>query len=485
MFVHQDIKHTQKLYIPPAFTINTKLSSLSSNLSSHKFRFDCQVQSKRRNAFPLPVALLLNEIYNHEAQYLRPRRGVCHHTRYEQVACLCIYSVKPLLQTLTINFWFFLLLYSFIHHSSLIAKKIPRRGRFSKNKLGCKKDELLRLAVRCNDGTEFLSCSPPTITRPAARRRTKKAKKASSHTKLLGKKAKKTPTAADSTSTIAIASTTTCSVPDDSAWAEAKCLANGGFDQVLPIFSGCYPTSLDFWKEYAPDVAALLEGQDADQQCGTDLALPDVIPFANTDFEQEGLGEGWEIVSTKITPTRFHVERRCDDHPVCDNHEDCNAYQGDCFAYLSAGDTNIADTEPNSMKRYDFRVPEIDQTCASQLLQNSDVSSSSEYCFSFAMRFNGKDYFSKGRDDFFQVKVMLILDNGDVQVLFDRRISLADVGDKGDSGWEVHQVQLPKAKIGKPMYFGMEAMVANTYHRGLDSLGMLDDLKIGLCSDSN
>jgi hypothetical protein len=254
------------------------------------------------------------------------------------------------------------------------------------------------------------------------------------------------------------------------------------------MFSGCYSTSLDFWKDYAPDAVALLEGLEADQQCGVDLALPGLSPPSTSmDFEQEGL-EGWEVVSTKFSPrsSRLHVARKCDRHPTCETRQTCKAYQGNCYANLSAGDTQLSLSEPNSIKRYDFRVPEINQSCASQLLRGGDASDSSEYCFSFAMRFDAKDYGSQGKNDFFDVKVVMV-DNGNVvtEVLFERTIWVTDVGDKGDSGWEVHQVPLPSATIGTPMYFGMEASVTNVGDYGLDSIGMLDDLNIGPCSYSN
>jgi hypothetical protein len=237
-------------------------------------------------------------------------------------------------------------------------------------------------------------------------------------------------------------------------------------------------------EDYTPDAAALLEGQEADQQCGVDLALPELSPaYTSMDFEQEGL-EGWEVVSTKFSPrsSRLHVARKCDRHHTCETRQDRMAYQqGDCYAHLSAGDTQLDLSEPNSIKRYDFRVPGINQSCASQLLQlGEDASDSSEHRFSFAMRFDAKDFSSQGKNDFFQVKVVMV-DNGNVvkEVLFDRTIRISDVGDKGDSGWEVHQVPLPSATIGTPIYFGMEATVTNVGDYGLDSIGMLDDLNIG------
>jgi hypothetical protein len=342
------------------------------------------------------------------------------------------------------------------------------------------------LAIRCNDGTEFLSCAPPTSITTRRRRdpatRIKIAKKSTKATTTLGagsKKAKKAkrkiPKFISSTATVS-----TCSIPDDPAWAETKCLANGGFDQVLPMFSGCYSTLLDFWKEYAPDAAALLEGQD---HTAVDLALPELNPFTmNMGFEQEEGLDGWEVVTTMHSPTAPHVDRKCDTSS-CVIRKRCSAYEGNCYARLSAGDAQLGWTEPNSMKRYDFRVPEINQSCANQLLKGGDASDSSEYCFSFAMRFDAKDNFSDGKNDYFQVKVVLVDKGGEVvKDLFDRTIRISDVGDKGDSGWEVHQVQLPNAKIGKPMYFGMEAMVTNTGDFALDSMGMLDDLKIVPCS---
>jgi hypothetical protein len=255
---------------------------------------------------------------------------------------------------------------------------------------------------------------------------------------------------------------TTCTNPNES-WAEAKSKANGGFDQVLPYYSGCYPTSSDFWEDYAPDVD-LRGGEDA---CDADIAVP-ALNLANLDFEDKGLGiEEWGHTDYGGW---WYVRQKCDSSS-CAKYNRCKAYEGNCYALIGAGDTKDGETDPNELWRNDFRVPEVDTTGACGDLKPV------EFCLSFAMRFEAKDYCSRGRDDFFTVEVNV--DGGGM--LFEKTISVCDVGDRGNSAWEVVEVPLPQVPIGEATYLMFRAMTTNVGHYAMDSVGYIDDMKIAAC----
>lgn len=79
-----------------------------------------------------------------------------------------------------------------------------------------------------------------------------------------------------------------CTKPNES-WAETRCNKHGGYDHVLPYYTGCYPKSTTFWEDhYAPDTVI---GEDV---CDADIPVP-ALNLANLDFEDSDLGTSeWE-----------------------------------------------------------------------------------------------------------------------------------------------------------------------------------------------
>ena len=187
----------------------------------------------------------------------------------------------------------------------------------------------------------------------------------------------------------------------------------------------------------------------------------------NLNFEDSDIGiDEWDKTAFGGW---YYVRQRCD-RSNCGNR--CKAYEGSCYALISAGDTQLEVTDPQELWRTDFRVPEVDTTgvCPFDKKDNS-------FCFSFAMRFDAKDFWSLGKNDFFSIEIEL--DDG--SKLFEKTISVSDVGDRGDSGWEVVEVALPTVPTGKPTHFGFRASTTNVGDFWLDSIGYIDDLKIKLC----
>ena len=78
------------------------------------------------------------------------------------------------------------------------------------------------------------------------------------------------------------------------------------------------------------------------------------------------------------------------------------------------------------------------------------------------------------------VKVAVNGENG--PILMNRTIHISDVGDFGDTGWELVNVTLPPTPIGQATYFGFEATVTNVGDYALDSLAYLDAFQIAPCS---
>jgi hypothetical protein len=256
---------------------------------------------------------------------------------------------------------------------------------------------------------------------------------------------------------------TSCINPNDDL-AQAKCNGNGGFDQVLPYYSGCYPTSSGFWEDYAP--ATFLKGA-GENACDADIAVP-ALNLANLDFEDSVL----EITEWGHTDYggSWYVRQKCD-RSDCAEKNRCKAYEGECYALISAGDTKYNETDPNELWRSDFRVPEVDTTGACGDLKPV------EFCLSFAMRFEAKDYCTQDKDDLFTVEVKVDGDN----MLFNETIRVCDVGDQGISEWEVVKIPLPQVPIGQATYFMFRAMTTNVGDYGLDSIGYIDDMKIAAC----
>jgi hypothetical protein len=290
----------------------------------------------------------------------------------------------------------------------------------------CDRDSRLMFAVRCQDGTEKLVCAP------------------------MGN--------ADASDT--------CSAPNPH-WAEVKCSGNGGFEQVLPYYTGCYPKSMDFWASYAPDIE--FAGDHA--VCVADIPVPP-LNLANLNFEDLDLGIGeWD--QTALGGERY-VRQKCDKHPRCEIRGNCKAYEGSCFANISAGDSKHTFTAPNAIQRNDFRIPEVDEAACG--------SSTPKFCFSFAMRYISNELdnaIENGKDDFFTVEVQV---NNDGDMLFERTIRSSDVEAIGkDTEWIVVEVELPQVPVGEPTYFTFRAMTTNVGDYALDSVGYVDALNISPC----
>jgi hypothetical protein len=306
------------------------------------------------------------------------------------------------------------------------------------------------LALRCQDGTERLLCAPPQQSPPSG--------------------------------------SASCRNPNPN-WAAAQCNENGGFDTVLPYYSGCYPKSVSFWEQYAPDAGITTtttsssSGSSSSTTTTTDdicdvsnnynVSVPPLTP-ANMGFEDIELGIAeWNKIANEGD---FVVRQKCDNLARCTQRDSCVAYEGTCYTIITGGGTRYGVTEPNTLSRNDFRIPEVD---ASGICASDDDDDEVNFCFSFAMRFNALDYVSEGMDDRFQVKIQV---NDDGPVLYERLISIADVGDRGDSGWFVEQFPLPHADLGDATFFEFQASGTNVGDGGLDSVGFIDDIKIERCT---
>lgn len=301
-----------------------------------------------------------------------------------------------------------------------------QRSRNARGKV-CDRGSRLMFAVQCQDGTEKLVCAPR-----------------GGH----------------------VGASDMCSASNPKG-AEVKCSGNGGFEQVLPYYTGCYPKSMDFWESYAPDIA--FAGHHA--VCGADIPVPP-LNLANLDFEDSDLGIGeWD--QTALGGDRY-VRQKCDKHPRCDTRENCKAYEGSCFGYISAGNSKHTATAPNAIQRNDFRIPEVDEAACG--------SSTPKFCFSFAMRFISNELENASeneKDDFFTVEVQV---NDDGEMLFERTIRSSEVEPIGkDSGWIVVEVELPQVPLGEPTYFTFRAMTTNVGDYALDSDGYVDALNISPC----
>jgi hypothetical protein len=214
------------------------------------------------------------------------------------------------------------------------------------------------------------------------------------------------------------------------------CYGNGGFDRVLPYYSGCYPTLSNFWKDYAP--ATFLKGAE-ENACDADIAVP-ALNLANLDFEDRIL----EITEWGHTDYEgsWYIHQKCDGSN-CAKTNPCKAYEGECYALISAGDTKFNKTNPNALWRSNFRVPKVDMTGACGDLKMVG------FCLLFAMQFEAKDYCTQDKDDLFTVKFK---GDGD-DMLFNETIWGCDIGDQGISEWEVVKIPLPQVPIGQATYF--------------------------------
>lgn len=260
-------------------------------------------------------------------------------------------------------------------------------------------------------------------------------------------------------------------------WAAATtCLDNGGFQQVLPYYTGCYQENSEIW-------TILTATKNANSTNTLGYPLPP-INVPNLDFEDADMGlTGWDTV---VYGPDNAVSQLNDNLRRCTFLNTCLAYEGTGFARLSAGDTMDGVTPPNSMNRSDFLIPIIDRTiCKTEV----------KFCFSFAMRFISKELCpisETGKNDFFKVEIQ-VEDTG--SMLFERTISSIDVEAKGnslglsdfghDGGWEWIEVQLPDVPLTKPTYFSFRAMSMNVGDFALDSIGYLDSLKIAPCTSTD
>ena len=185
---------------------------------------------------------------------------------------------------------------------------------------------------------------------------------------------------------------------------------------------------------------------------------------------------------------KWLVGQRCDRSGCGDR---CKAYEGNCYARIGAGRTEYGRTGPNELSRSDFRIPEMDTTgvCGDDLEKI-------EFCFSFAMRFETRDYCSLGYDDLFTIEVEVggggspptttaIARKSNFlsgKKLFEETIAVCDVGDKGSMDWEVKEVKLPHVSTGEATYFSFRATIINVGNSGIGSIGYIDDLKIHECT---
>ncbi len=336
------------------------------------------------------------------------------------------------------------IIFIFIAPRICLGGKKLRSRKSKKSKAVCKKGSRLHLSVRCEDASELLYNAPMDLSRYA-------------HDD------EKKPDACASDGVI-------------EEWAmKATCLEHGGFQQILPYYTGCYPKDSELLISLIPSVD--VDHIDSDEVVG--YLLPP-MNVANSDFEDADLGlEGWDVV---VLGPELSVRQKNDNFPQCDARGMCLAYEGTGYALVSAGDAMDGVTPPNSISRNDFRVPLVDRKVC-----QTDV----KFCLSFAMRFMNKETYpvsESGNNDFFTVEVQ-VGDNG--KMLFERTISSADIervaentvrGSLGDDGgWEFVQIELPDASFQKPIFFTLRAMTTNVGDFALDSVGYIDAINIAPC----
>lgn len=246
---------------------------------------------------------------------------------------------------------------------------------------------------------------------------------------------------------------------------------DGGLGQVLPYYTGCYPHAQNytFWNSYFPDMDPLLVEEES--ICNVpNLPVPS-LNILNSDFENDdiGLSEWSTIIIESGTP----IEQKQDNVPRCENFGMCLAYQGTGYAIVSAGDSLYQITEPNTLYRSDFRIPEMDSMFCQPKQQQQQSSDPMQFCFSFAMRFISKEVdippSISGNNDIMTVQVQRNGDDG--EMLFEKTIHSTDVEGLGDNtgwdglgddgGWEYVQVPLPSAALGDKAYFTFRVMVSN------------------------
>ena len=293
--------------------------------------------------------------------------------------------------------------------------------------------ESLRLAIRCNDGTELLVCAGPEA--------------------------------------VTGNNPNYCSNPKQS-WTKTQCQNHGGFDTILPYYSGCYKETKDFWESYAPgslvDGNLNRHGNGGGNTCHYDIPVPPLNSgVKNLNFEDQGMGlSGWDV--NEIHTVGRYVRTRCDSSRC--SGRTCRAFEGSCYAYISAGESELGKTEPNSITRDDFRLPEFDETCLGQL---NDIGVSTDYCLIYARRFYGVDL---DYDDFMKIEFATVNDAS--TVLYEDTMS-----EFGDSGWEVVEVPLPTTtRIGSKTFARLSISVINDFDNGNDSVVLIDDIKIAPCT---
>ena len=292
--------------------------------------------------------------------------------------------------------------------------------------------ESLRLAIRCNDETELLVCAGPEAVTGNSNKY--------------------------------------CSNPKK-AWTDQQCQNNGGFDMILPYYSGCYPNTEEFWNSYAPgslDETNLSTGKGGGNTCQYDIPVPPLDNgIKNLNFEDEAMGlDEWAITEID-SDGRYVLTRKATRF---------SAYEGSHYAWISAGHTHADVTDANSIVRDDFRLPEFDETCVEQL---QDVGVATDYCLVLARRFLGFD----GRnDDVFTIEFTTLDEAG--TVLFEESIGAFDVGGRGgDSGWQVLEAPLPtNTPIGSKTFGRLSVSMTNVGNSAFDSVGLIDDIKIAPCS---
>ena len=258
-------------------------------------------------------------------------------------------------------------------------------------------------------------------------------------------------------------------------WAAATtCPVNGGFQEVLPYYTGCYQENTDIWN-------MLIANKNATGTSILGYPLPS-MNLPNLDFEDAAIGlSGW---GTVVYGPANSVSQQTDLLSRCSRLNTCLAYNGTGYARISAGDTMDGVTPPNSMNRSDFLIPIIDR---------NNCKTSVKFCFSFAMRFISKEIFpisETGKNDYFKVEIQ-VGDNG--PMLFEKNVSSASVEGMGnslglpdfghDGGWERIEIELPDVELTKPTFFTFRAMTMNVGDFALDSIGYVDSLNIAPCTD--